>query len=1300
MRGLILLLAVAAGLHATTYSVTQIAFNDCFLTGCGGNIQNGDTTIFTAWASTGAQYGTMNDLNVYYNPEQNPMNPGYTGPNCSGVNVIWLEWTGTNIHTTNCMFSYGASDTNWPPATAGTCSSGYVNDCDWKSQGSICIGSNTCIMQVYRQQRAGTGAWIGHDSTLIKTTDGGLTWCNPAHCGSSTNVNGDAPAGPGDASYPASILWPDPVSHNGIDQHVARLEFVQYGQGGASWPSVDGNATYIYALAYSGNFNTWYLARVVKANIANLSASDWSYYKCPGYTTSVCDGTIGGNWDSDQANATPLGTNNFGLGGVFYSSELASYVTLGGNIGPVPFYTAPHIWGPWTISATMNENPSPNVNLGFIAAMPSTMTTISTGVIQFQAMATAYNNWGSGSPVIMTYRISSSGIAPTTNKIFPMPGTIGGPINPTTPDQTTSTQARLTYTAPDSNPCTVEVSTSAAYSPLALDVDPAYFTGAGQSTGGSGARVYVVGKRTTEMGLDSLVHSRALQANTLYYKRTTCTGPTVMTGTFTTANIPVGMTYQDLPTPLDVSIDQTDRTKSYIDPRTGLLIKPVSLPVDTGWPTHIGNLNTSGPYMYSGGMFPVCGDTLITPASGPPGFLCAFPQGAGGQGVLYFLIPSTFEARFLGFPNWAASSPNIAVQDSKFYYLDGSNNLVVTQYTGDYQPFPAFTTISTSTTTTLMTGVNAAIAAFDPRFDASGYSCGAFPIGGDYILLRCNRGSGQDVNAFAVVIQVSTASVVASAQTNVNPKSTWCAMHQMLPISRNGLIGTDLTFKTSDAAQVGGGPNTTTYTGGSISAGTQTITVAGEPTCIPFGSDPLLPPAMAGDTFRWSDNGEIDPISVKVDPTHWTVTTTSSHVNGATLTMLCMGNSLKPVFWQFLQDPFGVDSTNTWYTVDIYAPEGGHDDFKGAASVPTNQPVQLFENSGWSFRTNFTFNTPLTSTVSDSANFGGVLGQCFGDGCKKHPSAVDGQNYVVDFSGWDGAFASGATLTAISGNLYKYNPGTYPITPKQFAIAGSTGIPLSGGIHPHPFTDISAPSSVLGTGSGDNYKMCNSNVANECHTGSSVGDWYVNLPGTPSNCTANQACITNNAYSSSTVMQIGTSGTQTRALTGDLSQLRGYTGFPTARGTADGSMVLFPWNDPEQNPPAMVMMAQLPPLPAFDGTDRTTFIPAPVQLTSPGGTVTNAIIEFGYEESGTRTQYYCGSRREPCVAGTTVSPFAWPTDGTANVETGLTGTACTTTCTITIPVLPQHVVWARVLFRNSSNATVGSPVVLDPIMVR
>src|SRR6185437_16825511 len=76
-----------------------------------------------------------------------------------------------------------------------------------------------------------------------------------------------------------------------------------------------------------------------------------------------------------------------------------------------------------------------------------------------------------------------------------------------------------------------------------------------------------------------------LQALTTHYYRITC-GTNVATGTFTTANIPLGLTFVD-PAPTDgggvyawPSLNQTDRTQVIIDPQTGALIRRVTLPHD------------------------------------------------------------------------------------------------------------------------------------------------------------------------------------------------------------------------------------------------------------------------------------------------------------------------------------------------------------------------------------------------------------------------------------------------------------------------------------------------------------------------------------------------------------------------------------------------------------------------------------------------------------------------------------------------------------------------------------------------
>ena len=68
----------------------------------------------------------------------------------------------------------------------------------------------------------------------------------------------------------------------------------------------------------------------------------------------------------------------------------------------------------------------------------------------------------------------------------------------------TSTQAILAYRAPDTNPCSIEVSESPSYRPLAHDVDPALFAGADQDnrdgTTSGLQRVYRSGQETCREG--------------------------------------------------------------------------------------------------------------------------------------------------------------------------------------------------------------------------------------------------------------------------------------------------------------------------------------------------------------------------------------------------------------------------------------------------------------------------------------------------------------------------------------------------------------------------------------------------------------------------------------------------------------------------------------------------------------------------------------------------------------------------------------------------------------------------------
>jgi len=160
---------------------------------------------------------------------------------------------------------------------------------------------------------------------------------------------------------------------------------------------------------------------------------------------------------------------------------------------------------------------------------------------------------------------------------------------------TSATQAVLHYQAPDGNPCQVQISPNASMTPLAADVDPQLFIAANQdnrpgSAFNSTDRVFVAGKRRSDVAMDGRRHSRALQAFTPYYVSVVCNG-TAATTQFTTVNPPLGNNYPE-PPPFDAkafgnyawpSIDWNDQSQTYIDPLTGVALKRATGPGWYGW---------------------------------------------------------------------------------------------------------------------------------------------------------------------------------------------------------------------------------------------------------------------------------------------------------------------------------------------------------------------------------------------------------------------------------------------------------------------------------------------------------------------------------------------------------------------------------------------------------------------------------------------------------------------------------------------------------------------------------------------
>jgi hypothetical protein len=953
---------------------------------------------------------------------------------------------------------------------------------------------------------------------------------------------------------------------------------------------------------------------------------------------------------------------------------------------------------------------------------------------------------------------------------------------------TTNTQAVLTYSAPDSGACTVKVSQQSSLTPLVHDVDPNLFPGSDQDTRpesitAQNSRIFVAGKRVTERTADGNNYSRALEAYAIHYYRVAC-GNAVATGTFTTANIPFGMTYQDLPQ-LDPSspgngmiptISNTVRGQRIIDSHTGAAMYLATLPADTNYTP--GNPGTYGPFMYFGGSTRVCTNGPVGPDNG---FLCSYSSGAGGYGVLYYIIPSTPPVvRYLG--STTNPYPYINPVDGKFY--SGTSHVIVQSYNGSWQAV-SYPTSASFSSTTLISDLGAAVHAFDATFDPTYFSCSIRPAVGDLASIACSRGT-QDSYGWAAAVKLSTGQIVAATPVFNNPKTTWCGLHALFTIY-DGALGIS-THQPGGDGTIGQGPYITTYAGGSTLLHPATsITVAGEPSCSACGVDLALPVAQIGDTMKFA-TGESVTITGKADSTHWTITaTTADHAPGEVLTAQC---SYAPITWDYVNDPHGTDTTNTYFAHDTMWPDsGGHDDATWAHSTYDGQYYMM--ESQWSIRGPATManqvNHAMTHTVNDSPLFAGKLAQCSGNGCTSHPSASGpGQPYLTDFFAFAGAFADSHTWTWVAGQLYKrvtYS-GYGPILPKHFATVGS--------MNNRNMIDVSP--ATIGTTTDDTYKFCISNSSGECYAGSAVGDVYANIPittcgdatGSSTVYTCPTAYPTATAYTSpyvspynglyvrfvpqvtnttgtatlnvsglgaqhifsnqsggpvaigslvggspvylyyyinpynsalngfipyvsptcgvgpgipcllsygayaSDVVQVKLDGSGVRALSGGLSN--GWyvaNNYPTAKSLGDGSYTLFGTGNYTDSPPQRLFLAKLPTMTASDAVDRTTFVRAPIPITTPVGLgIATAAIEFGYAEQGTPSKHYCTSRREVCVAvSSTVNdaaPFYY-----AQTDT-YTHMPCAKSCTITLPVLPAHVTYYQVRFYDAQGVLVGS----------
>lgn len=319
--------------------------------------------------------------------------------------------------------------------------------------------------------------------------------------------------------------------------------------------------------------------------------------------------------------------------------------------------------------------------------------------------------------------------------------------------------------------------------------------------------------------------------------------------------------------------------------------------------------------------------------------------------------------------------------------------------------------------------------------------------------------------------------------------------------------------------------------------------------------------------------------------------------------------------------------------------------------------------------------------------------------------------------------ASSATATTVT---ISTNCGTHGSAINYRALTNNSGIKVYRKILPtfqfcgnQAAVDVSGPSSSITGGSSDAFKVCWARKAGECVSGSWTGDIYMNCPfawprtqtaildtpgcngSSPENALTSDMCVgTPGTYTNKSIQYQypPTAGTYTldptglygRQLTDWLVHYRYLNINANDQGTPDGA-----WAMTEMENFGMeygIGTMKIPPLPALDSVDRTTFVPATINLTAPTGIgVANALIQFGYDEYGQPTDFNCTLRGESCyVKDSTVQtvPFSFPSDGTSGTLATLAGASCASNCSIAIPTISQRVVYWRPIYRDSSNSIV------------
>jgi hypothetical protein len=220
-----------------------------------------------------------------------------------------------------------------------------ADNATWKVCGQECIDSIFYAFvsrNVYGNESADKNIYLrqtAENSSLIKSTDRGLTWTRPA------------------AENYKSPMWPG--------TRFGSPFFIHYGKNGGN-VSQDAADKFVYAISNNGFWNDgddFIIARVDRKTLPAQSAADWTYY-------TGGDGSSAENWNSQITKAAPILTlpKKCGQSGPCYIPALHTYLLVSWYNTPkmlkwyepaemkYDFYQAAHPWGPWTFIRSYSDN--------------------------------------------------------------------------------------------------------------------------------------------------------------------------------------------------------------------------------------------------------------------------------------------------------------------------------------------------------------------------------------------------------------------------------------------------------------------------------------------------------------------------------------------------------------------------------------------------------------------------------------------------------------------------------------------------------------------------------------------------------------------------------------------------------------------------------------------------------------------------------------------------------------------------------------------------------------------------------